>query len=147
MNNLLFISQGFVQILVALGAIVSGAILILFPSGRLLQVPPGMLGDSPFADFLIPGIILFLVNGVGQLAAGILTFRKNRLSGYLGAIFGIGLMIWIFVQVNMIGGRNVLQYSYFAVGALETAFAFLIHAHLPAASPETTAGKRSQRAH
>ena len=127
MNNLLFISQGIIQIFVSLGALSAGVLMILFPSGKQLQIPLEILDGSPFNNFLVPGIILFLVNGVGQLAAGLMSFRRHPLSGYTGAVFGIGLMIWIFVQVSMIGGGHILQYIYFFLGTIETALAFLIH--------------------
>jgi hypothetical protein len=45
-------------------------------------------------------------------------------------VLGIGLMIWIFVQVNMIGGGHILQYSYFALGVVETSLSFLIQDQL-----------------
>ena len=127
MNKVVFVAQGIVQIFVGFTATVCGILLILFPSGSILQMTTDMLEDSPFHDFFFPGIILFLINGIGQLLSGLLTFRRHRAAGLLGATFGIGLMIWIFVQINMIGGRNILQYSYFAFGVLETALSFLIH--------------------
>lgn len=126
MKRLLSTVQGIIQILVAASAIVSGLMLILYPSGELLQVPLGMLKGSPFSDFLIPGIILFFVNGIGQLIAGIITLRRHPQAALVGVVFGIGLMIWIFVQVNMIGGGHILQYSYFFVGVVETSIAFLM---------------------
>ncbi len=134
MKKYLFRFQYLLQFFVSVGALVAGLLLALSPSGAALQTPPEMLKDSPFTDFLIPGIILFLVNGAGQFLAGILTLRRHRCAGYVGAVFGIGLMIWIFVQVNMIGGRNMLQYVYFGIGVVETGFSFLIHnelAHSP----------------
>jgi hypothetical protein len=126
MRRLLYLSQAVIQFLVGLGAAVSGALLIAAPSGALLQAPADMLKGSPFPDFVLPGIILFLVNGVGQIVAALLTVRRHRSAGYVGAVFGLGLMIWIFVQVNMIGGGHILQYSYFFVGVVETSFSFLI---------------------
>lgn len=126
MKKFLFITLGILQIFVGLTAFVSGMLLVVYPSGKLLKAPLDMLNGSPFNDFLIPGIILLLVNGIGQLIAGILTFRKNPFSELIGFIFGIGLMIWIFVQVNMIGGGNILQYVYFFVGVAETSLAFLL---------------------
>jgi len=134
MKNVVFITQGVIQILVGLGAAVSGAILMVAPSGTLLQMPLDMLKGTPFDDFLVPGIILFLVNGIGQIVAGVLTLRRHRFAGYLGAVLGFGLMIWIFVQVNMIGGRHILQYSYFMIGVIETALSFLIQDHLSTTS-------------
>ena len=130
MNNLLFISQGIIQIFVSLGALSAGVLMILFPSGKQLQIPLEILDGSPFNNFLVPGIILFLINGVGQLTAGLMSFRRHPLAGYTGAVFGIGLMIWIFVQVSMIGGGHILQYSYFFLGTIETVLAFLMQRHV-----------------
>lgn len=140
MKNALFISQSVIQVLVGLGAVVGGAIMIVAPTGTLLQMSPDMLKGTPFSDFLVPGIILFFVIGVGQIGGGVLTMRKQRFAGYLGAALGIGLMIWIFVQVNMIGGRNILQYSYFMIGVMETALSFLIQDDLSATRGQRGAG-------
>jgi hypothetical protein len=140
MKSLLFTSQSVIQIFVGLGAVVSGTLLIIVPSGEVLKLPPDMLRNTSFHDFLVPGIILFLVNGVGQLVAGILSIRRNPLAGYVGAVFGMGLMIWIFVQVNMIGGGHILQYSYFIFGLIETALAFLIQNHLSATNAQKVLG-------
>ncbi len=137
MKDLVFISQGALLILVGLSAAISGSLMILFPSGEIFQAPPDMLKNTPFRDFLIPGIILFLVNGAGQIIAGVLTIRRHRLAGYFGAVFGFGMMIWIFVQVNTIGGGHILQYGYFTIGIIEAALAFLIHGHIRNGSSRT----------
>lgn len=127
MNKPVFIAQGVLQILVGMSAAISGVLMVLFPSGDLFQMPLEMLKNTPFQSFLIPGFILFLVNGVGQLWASVLTFQKHRLAGLFGAVFGIGMMIWIFVQVSLIGGGHLLQYIYFFIGVIETALSFLMH--------------------
>lgn len=126
MKKLLYLTQGILQLLVGLSAVIPGVMLVIYPSGELLQAPLEMLNGSPFKSFLIPGIILLVVNGGCQLIAAILTLRHHSLSSLVGAVFGIGLMIWIFIQVNMIGGKHILQYSYFFIGVIETSLAFLI---------------------
>ncbi len=120
--------------------------MVAFPSGVVFQAPPDMLDGSPFHNFLVPGIILLVVNGVGQLAAGYLTFRRHVLAGYAGGAFGLGLIIWIFVQVSMIGGGHFLQYGYFFLGVAETAMAILIQDSISASRRDgvTTAGHPSR---
>jgi len=130
MKNILFVSQGVIQIFVGIGAVAGGALLIVAPSGELLQMSTDMLKGAPFDDFRIPGIVLFLVNGLGQIVGGILTLRRNRIAGFLGAALGIALMIWLFVQVNIIGGGHILQYGYFMIGVIETTLSFVIQDHL-----------------
>lgn len=130
MEKGLFITQGIIQLIVGIGAVVCGVIFVLFPSGQVLGIPLSLLEGSPFSNFLISGIILFLVNGIGQLWAGVLSLKRHAWSGHAGAVFGMGLMIWIFVQVSMIGGGHWLQYTYFCLGVIETVLAFLIREKL-----------------
>jgi hypothetical protein len=144
MKKLIFVSQGALQFFVGVGALISGALLIIAPSGSLLHTPPEMLKGSPFHDFLFPGIILFLVNGVGQLVAGMLTLRRHPSAGFVGAVFGMGLMIWIFVQVNMIGGGHILQYSYYFLGVVETVLSFSMHRYLVAREEGQGQGGRGE---
>ena len=47
-----------------IGAIFGGGILIISPSGQFFGMPLSMLENSPFGNFLMPGIILFSVLGV-----------------------------------------------------------------------------------
>ena len=119
MKRALFLSQAILQFFIGLGAVGGGALMIIAPDGRLLTMSVDMLKDSPFRNFLLPGLILFIVNGVGHLISGVLSVRRHALAGWAGIIFGLGLMIWIFVQVNMIGGGHWLQYTYFGLGLAE----------------------------
>lgn len=50
--------------MLGIGAIVGGVILIIDPSGSMVNLPASLLENSPFASFLYPGIILLLVLGV-----------------------------------------------------------------------------------
>lgn len=50
--------------LLGIGAIFGGFVLIFSPSGELFGMPLSMLDNSPFGNFLLPGIILFSVLGV-----------------------------------------------------------------------------------
>lgn len=99
---------------------------IMEPSGRLLQAAPEMLKGTPFSSYLLPGIILFFVNGLGQAIAGVLTLRRDARAGIVGGVFGLGLVIWLFVQVSMIGGGYLIQNLFFAIGIAETTLAFFI---------------------
>ncbi|MCX6247427.1 MAG: hypothetical protein NTW10_06815 [Bacteroidetes bacterium] len=119
MKKTFFISEGILQIFIALGAIVSGLFLIIAPDGSLMRMPLTMLKETPFTNFLIPGIILFTINGLGTLISGWLSFRQHKLAGFAGIFFGLGLIIWIFVQVSLIGGGSWLQYLYFVLGLAE----------------------------
>lgn len=120
------ILAGILQAAVAVSALLSGAYMIAFPSGGPAGMPLDMLKGSPFDDFFWPGVILFAVIGGGHAAAALMTIRRLRIRGLAGAVMGIGLMIWIFVQVTMIGGGHGLQILYFALGAAEVGLSVLI---------------------
>lgn len=119
MKRTVYFAEGVLQSLIGVGAVICGALLIIGPDGRYLQMPIDMLSKSPFRNFLIPGLILFLVNGVGNVVSAILCFKMHRIAGFGGMFFGFGLIIWLFVQINMIGGGSWLQYLYFVLGILE----------------------------
>ena len=124
--RLISILEGSLQAAVALSALASGALMMIFPEGRAFRMPLSMLEGSPFSNFFLPGLILFAVIGLGHAAAAVMSFRRRLLGGPVGAVMGIGLMIWIFVQVSMIGGGHWLQYFYFGLGTAEVSLTVLI---------------------
>ncbi|TKT86578.1 hypothetical protein [Dyadobacter frigoris] len=63
-RNLLIFLLAFLGV----GALFGGGVLIISPSGELIGMPLSMLDASPFRDFLIPGILLFVVLGICPLA-------------------------------------------------------------------------------
>ncbi|HMQ64476.1 MAG TPA: hypothetical protein PKE06_27575 [Flavilitoribacter sp.] len=116
----------------ASGAIFGGIRLVTDASGQSLGMNTGLLAGSPFRDFLIPGIILLIFNGLLPMlaAVGLLLKRtrrplavlpiwKDRQWGWtLTLLSGIALIVWILVQVALIGywKELIFQPLYFAAG-------------------------------
>ncbi len=73
---------GIIQLFVALGAIPAGYSLIAEPDGSGLGMSLNLLSGSPFNDFFIPGLCLFIVNGIFNLAGSILAFCNFRFTPY-----------------------------------------------------------------
>jgi hypothetical protein len=117
---------GIVLTLVAVGAIPAGLAMIIKPDGSILHLPPEIIQGSPFKDFLIPGIYLFGVNGLAGLAGAIICFVHSRFSAISGLILGIGLVVWIIVQLLTTGLISWMQPAYFAIGLVEIALGLLI---------------------
>jgi len=126
MKKAVYITEGVLQQFIGIGAFLSGILMMINPDGSAFQMPLSMLKGSPFTDFFLPGLILCIVNGAGNITAGILSFRKHKLAGFAGIFFGSGLVIWIFVQVSMIGGGHWLQNLYFTLGFIELILGFAI---------------------
>jgi len=116
--------------ILGLGAIVGGVILIMDPSGSMVNLPESLLEHSPFASFLFPGIILLLVLGVMPIMIAISLIRYvhwglgERLNLYSDRYWawtfslytGFALIIWIMVQVYWIQDVSLIHLVYFAWG-------------------------------
>jgi hypothetical protein len=117
----------FLLLFLGFGALAGGAMLIISPSGKLLGgLPLSILEHSPFADFLIPGIILFLVLGLSPclLAVALVKKPKSRFAEYFnffkdmywGWSFSIyiafALIIWIQVETIFVQSVGWLQTFY-----------------------------------
>lgn len=104
----------------ALSGLGGGAFLIADPTGETLNLPLSFLKNSPFSDYLIPGIILFTVLGVYPLivSAGL---WKRKYWGWFGSLLlGVALLIWIIVEIIIIGYQPnpPLQLIYGILGVL-----------------------------
>lgn len=118
---------GILQIFVGIGAIPAGMMFILQPDGAGI-VPVDALAGSPFPNFLVPGIFLLLVNGIGSLTGAYLTFRRHPLAGWAGMGLGLFLVLWIVIQVSILGWPpHWLQILYFILGAVELGLGKLYH--------------------
>jgi hypothetical protein len=109
-----------------------GIVLTLNPTGSWLQLPRSILQFSPFRDFLIPGLILGIVFGLGSFATLLaLWFRPvwsfgTALTRFTGAhwswsaalAIGLGQVIWIVTQMLMVRGADWLQFMYGGLGLL-----------------------------
>jgi hypothetical protein len=117
---------GGLQAFIGLGAVGGGLMLIIDPSGSQLGLPLAMLQGSPFPDYLIPGLFLFTVNGLGSLVGAVLSFTRQRYAGEAGMALGAILMAWITIQVAIIRAVDPLHVLYFALGLLELALGLAV---------------------
>lgn len=87
------------------------------------EAPMGMSVSSipqfPFQSFLVPGIILFGLIGLGNIAATAPLFLKRRWAGDSSGAMGSALMIWIVVQCVMLGTVVGLHVIFFVIGAVQ----------------------------
>lgn len=97
-----------------------GAMLVLDPSGYLLQLPLSLLSGSPFYNYTIPGFILLVLLGIVPLFVGFALWKRYPWSGTGAFLIGVMLVVWIGVQIVMIGYRGdpPLQAIYGSIGLL-----------------------------
>jgi len=99
-------------LLLSVGALFGGGALVADPSGQLLEMPVELLAGSPFRDYLLPGLVLFLLFGVAPLIVTFGLWRKPGWSwsarwrvnlAWLGTVvIGVALIIWILVQMTIL---------------------------------------------
>ena len=123
---------GILQLFIGIGAIGGGSALILDPNGSNLGVPLEMLEHSPFSDFLIPGIVLLLVNGIGSIVGCVSSFRRNQYAAEMAFALGTFLVSWIIIQVYWIQGFHWLHTLYLGIGIIEVILGWLLRKALNA---------------
>ncbi len=111
-------------------AIFGGVVLVGSPTGLWLHIPLSVLQYSPFSDFLIPGLILGVVFGVGSLGTVLaLWWRPEWRPGAVMTRFtreywawsaalglGVGQIIWIVTETVMLRGASWLGFVYGSIG-------------------------------
>ena len=85
-----------------IGAFYGGFLLITDPSGSKLHLPLSFLEHTPFQNYLLPGIILFTVNGAFSFITLFFIFIKSKVYPWLIMAQGILLGGWIIVQMILI---------------------------------------------
>jgi len=114
-----YIGLGILQAFIGLGALGGGFMLVRDPSGSALELPMSLLEGSPFPDFLIPGMFLFAVNGVGSMIGAGLSFTRRRYAQEIAIVLGAILVAWIVIQVVIISSFHWLHVLYFILGVVE----------------------------
>jgi len=115
----LAIGLGALQVFIGLGAVGGGLGLALEPSGANLGIPLELLDNSPFSTYLVPGIVLFAVNGLGSLVGAAASFARYRYAGETAMALGVFLVAWIVLQVYWIATFHWLHALYLGSGLLE----------------------------
>ena len=114
-----YIGLGILQAFIGLGALGGGFMLVRDPSGSALELPMSLLEGSPFPDFLIPGLFLLAVNGVGSMIGAGLSFARRRYAQEIAIVLGAILVAWIVIQVVIICSVHWLHVLYFILGVVE----------------------------
>jgi hypothetical protein len=113
-------------LLTAINATVAGVLFIMDPSGHKMGMSVSYLKNSPFHSYLIPGIVLLIVNGLLNFIEAFLFFKKKPFASILIIIQGMLLCGWIVIQVIMVKDISPLHIIMFTIGAILTISGFLL---------------------
>lgn len=116
-------------VLLSANAFYGGLSMIFSPDGSLLGMEPGWLKNTPFNDFMIPGILLTIFMGIFPLVAlagliwenccpwlNVLNIYRDKTWGWTFSLYcGIMCITWIIVQ-QLIAEYFILQPIISSVG-------------------------------
>ena len=119
--RLLFALHAFVGI----GALAGGLAAITNPQ-EPLGVSVEFLKNSPFSNYLIPGIILFTIIGLGNVISALMFRFKLRFQGYISSVFSWALVIWIVVQCIMLNAVAFPHILFFSIGLIQAVLSMII---------------------
>ena len=103
-------------VLLGIGALAGGVALVASPDGSAMKFDTSLLAGSPFSDFLVPGLVLGGVFGVGSLVVAVLGLRHSRIAPFAAFAIGVAQMIWIVVELAIIRELSFLHPTMFIVG-------------------------------
>ncbi len=103
---------------VGIAAVFGGLGLALRPDGSLLRIPVSYLEHSGFESFLVPGLLLFGMIGIGHLAVGWLVLRHSEHADLAALVAGGVLTTWIVAEMVLLRTLNALHVGTLVVSAL-----------------------------
>lgn len=101
-----------------ISACFGGYMLMSKPDGSGLDMPLNLLEHTPFSNYLIPGIVLFVANGLLSLVIAFFVVAKSKHYIKLTILQGFILIGWIVVQMIMLQTVNYLHIIFGALGVL-----------------------------
>lgn len=117
--------------LLALSGVSGGYAMILDTSGELLGLPAALIDKIPLLNnYLMPGLFILLVFGLVPMVViyGLIGFNRNKQrhllksnyhwSWWSARMVSLILMIWIVVQVIIIGFQHSLQLTFWVCGVV-----------------------------
>ena len=111
-------SLGILQAFIGVTAAAGGFGLITDPSGAKMKISLEWLNGSPFVDYFIPGLVLLIGIGFGNVLASITSFVRNKFAAHLAIALGLFLALYLAIEVIVVGLRNLSQPIYFILGLI-----------------------------
>ena len=95
-------------------------------------VPTEWLAGSPFSSYLIPSLVLFVIVGGSLSTACLAVFARWRSARFLALGAGAIVLVWIAVQVSIIGYVSWMQPTTAIAAVTIVGLAFLLPSELAA---------------
>jgi hypothetical protein len=90
--------------------------MLLDPTGASMELPLAWREGTPFADYLLPGLVLFGLFGLGPFVVAYAPLWRSAWARYGTVGLGVALVGWIVTQIALIGLFHVLHFVYGGLG-------------------------------
>ena len=120
MKPILRILAFFLLLILGFGGLYGGLMLISDPSGEKFEWSLELLNGTPFNSFLLPGIVLLIVNGLLPIYVAVIVGLKKKYANTFILMQGVVVIIWLSVQLLMNSNffLPVTHYPSYSVGIL-----------------------------
>jgi len=99
-------------------ALVGGVALLMAPSGEIVGLSSAPLDRTPFGDFLVPGIILFVVFGLVPAVVCYALYTR-RWWGWITSVgVAVAMLVWLLVEVTVGFERPTIYLNLATAGAI-----------------------------
>ncbi len=104
------------EVITAIAAVPVGFMFLMDPSGKAVGVPQGWIEATVFGSYVVPGLYLLAMNGIGMAVVAVLSARAHWSAPWLTAILGVGMIVWILVEILVLPETMVLTWTFLATG-------------------------------
>jgi len=102
----------------AVRAAIGGGALLLAPSGEIVGLSSAPLHRTPFGDFLVPGIILFVVFGLAPAVVCYALYTRRWWGWATSVGVAVAMLVWVLVEVNVGFARPTIYLNLATAGAI-----------------------------
>lgn len=99
-------------------ALIGGTALLMRPSGEIIGLSTGPLDGTPFGDFLVPGIMLFVVFGLVPSVVCYALYTRRWWGWLTGVGVAVAILIWVVVEVTVGFDRPTMYLNLGTAGAI-----------------------------
>ena len=89
----------FLLLFLGFGGVYGAWMLISDPSGGKFEWSLDLLNGTPFNSFLIPGIVLLIINGLFPIFVAVITVLKKSYAQTFILLQGVIVIIWLTFQL------------------------------------------------
>lgn len=97
-------------------AVYGGYSLITDPTGASIQLPEQWIQYTIFKNYLIPGLVLLVMNGLMGIIIAISAIRQSKDNALYIHMQGLIVIGWIVIQILVIRQLFWLQFVFLGIG-------------------------------